>query len=137
MFRNMREIKFRGIADNCCPVEIQGKWIYGLPKEIIADCERFMIRESKHCRNYYIETETLSQYTNLKDKNNVEIYEGDIVKYVDADGSDVFTNMGEVVYDTFGFTFSNRNSVEMNDFAFEYDVEVIGNIYENPELLKE
>jgi uncharacterized phage protein (TIGR01671 family) len=69
----------------------------------------------------------LMQYTGLKDKNGVEIYEGDIVRFLDIDGVDSVT---EVEFREGGFyPFAP-------DFIHWCNVEVIGNIYENPELLE-
>ncbi|ATU04888.1 hypothetical protein BKN14_00320 [Candidatus Gracilibacteria bacterium HOT-871] len=80
----------------------------------------------------------IMQYTGLKDKNGKEIYEGDIVHYLDACNfclEDVSINTGVVNFDLIdGIVFSNRDSVEMEDIDFDNDVAVIGNIYENPEL---
>lgn len=76
------------------------------------------------------------QYTGLKDKYGKEIYEGDVVDTV-YDGK-VFT--GVVVYDESELDFKATNGKENYGSNFQYlpcceEVEIIGNIYENPELL--
>lgn len=70
----------------------------------------------------------LMRFTGLKDKNGIEIYEGDIVK---MDGGEVH----EVVYKPAQFTF-DWSSQDLSTLTRVYGgIEVIGNIYENPELL--
>ncbi|HHI3608506.1 TPA: YopX family protein [Bacillus anthracis] len=76
------------------------------------------------------------QYTGLEDKNGKEIYEGDVVDTV-YDG-ELFT--GIVIYDESELDFKATNGQENYGSNFQYlpccdEVEVIGNIYENPDLL--
>lgn len=73
----------------------------------------------------------LQQYTGLKDKNGKEIYEGDIIT-ADFLGE---INYSVIRWDDGGFWCKYKNG--SNHLPGEKNREVIGNIYENPDLLKE
>ena len=78
-----------------------------------------------------LETYDLMQYTGLKDKNGSEIYEGDIIKTKD------FYECGELVFKgKIEVVKSLDNYINRCSFI-DTSGEVIGNVYENPELLEE
>jgi hypothetical protein len=79
----------------------------------------------------------LMQYTGLKDKNGRDVYEGDIVRTV-YDGKEF---VGIVVFDESELGFKATNGKENYGTDFQYltcceEVEVIGNVYENSELME-
>ena len=114
----MREIKFRAWDS------VQQKMWFDMLIDFNGN-----VLDANENRNYRM---TLMQYTGLKDKNNKEIYEGDIVKFVEDTLNEIY-KASPVIYDEDRFTFLGRysNDCIMHDW---HEIEVIGNIYENPEL---
>nr|DAO22384.1 MAG TPA: YopX protein [Caudoviricetes sp.] len=130
-----REIKFRGKSID--------EWVYGmLCKVNEGDTEhgepiKYKIQTDEKEYGEYVncfitDENTIGQYTGLHDKNGKEIYEGDIVKikYRDED-------IGKVIYEHNGFSIdvTNMNKNYWRVSFVNNFIEVIGNIYENPELL--
>lgn len=86
-------------------------------------------------------TYDLMQFTGLRDKNGKEIYEGDVVRFIDVGviGSQHYKNEGEpkgvVRWSDFGAFYLNDG--DEGPFMHSMtEFEVIGNVYENPELLE-
>ena len=75
----------------------------------------------------------LMQYTGLKDKNGKEIYEGDWCRAEYRTREGIITVQGNIVFDEFMWCVDCKNDIfRINRL---HNFEVIGNIYENPELL--
>lgn len=77
-----------------------------------------------------------NQYTGLKDKNGKKIYEGDILRsrYKDYDSirTTIYTDLVEYIFQEVG------SNIHYTGFRLRFDsdeCEIIGNIYENPELI--
>ena len=75
----------------------------------------------------------LMQYTGLKDRNGKEIYEGDIVNY----NKEGFHNGLNGFVEWFGSGFYIAKHIPLFSIVekFKTDIEIIGNIYQNPEIL--
>ena len=145
----MREIKFRGKNQ-------QGKWIVG---EILSlskhkyiapqdgDWFDFIpwvddnIFHAPDSDEYEVDQDTIGQYTGLHDKNGKEIYEGDIILHYASNGEpmehQVYYLDSETRFATklIGYDFLDEGELTQR-WLDEVGFEVIGNIYDNPELLK-
>jgi uncharacterized phage protein (TIGR01671 family) len=82
----------------------------------------------------------IMQYTGLKDRTGRDIYEKDLLLIPSGYGGDFFYKqvIAEVKYDApefYPYNLSHKEGLVFQDFQWE-DCEVIGNIYENPELLE-
>lgn len=93
-----------------------------------------------------VQPEYLMQSTGLKDKNRVEVFQGDIVKVTDEDEEysyiSVVKNYAEEGYPAFDIEYPSDWEYESNALSTimsgGYEtIEIIGNIYENPELLEQ
>ena len=120
----MREILFRG-------KRILGKqeWTYGVP---FIDHEGDCIFKTR-ATEFIVDGKTVGQYTGLTDKNGKKIFEGDIIK---ADNW-LHQNMKiyTIVFEDGGF-YAKHKDEDCWNFDHLENIEIIGNIHDNPELLK-
>ena len=124
----MREIKFRGKT----PEE---EWVYG----------SYISRKQKHYlydlmfdnknRKKAVMRKSIGQYTGLKDKNGKEIYEGDILAAPHTYNIEIIYKNGGFLMEFFD-DIGEKCEYHLNKELIEQDdLEIIGNKYENPELL--
>ena len=92
-------------------------------------CVKALVPEDQH----YLK---IMQYTGLKDKNGKEIYEGDIVNWFLHTLKRKYVSVIEWDDDLASFCLKNKDWTEFDFIKVFSSLEVIGNIYENPELLE-
>jgi len=116
----MREIKFRGksISDN--------SWVYG---DMVRGTAGMFIYEQETNNEILVYPDTIGQYTGIEDMNGREIYDGDII----SDGTDADLVEWDASLLAFVVT-ANDGAMYLIDYLFG---EVIGNKYDNPELLED
>jgi len=134
----MREIKFRAWDER------YNKYFYHAERTYDNACGGYGCIDSENFGDVLDDTEKYSveQYTGLHDKNGKEIYEGDIVctPYIDCIfgdlvGKDIDYDFKFVVnFKDASFVLSNkdRGNIYINEFGS--NIEIIGNIHDNPEL---
>jgi len=120
----MREIKFRA-------------W-----NKISSRMDNWYNLVDKNLRNIFIMKDhngyELMQYTGIKDRDGKEIYEGDIVegKSYNINNDLIDINYFQVIQDIEGWKLKHKNYRKNKKIRFAKYMKVIGNIYENPELLE-
>ena len=83
-----------------------------------------------------VDPETVGQYTNMLDKNGTKIFEGDIIDFFGRSDGDGYGVVKYDAYETeFGFEYDNIYRSLGRNFYPE-NIEVVGNIYDNPELVE-
>ena len=144
----MREIKFRGKPTENNTSYIEEEFVYG---SLVIDSSKYYIVLSVNdnikrddYEVYMIEVipETLGQYTGLKDKNGKEIYEGDIIfdSFYEKKAKVVFLEGAfwlDYIDDFKEYETIHKRYQLIANYDNKSVLEVIGNIYDNPELLEE
>ncbi len=143
-----REVRFRGKEIS------SGEWVYGayfclhhndgrqhIHHFIIPD--DIPIPKDKPIGEMQVEVDpaTVGQYTGLKDKNGKEIYEGDILHHKWNSGNDIFLEtISEVKFSRGAFVVDDKKRADwllsLHALPKWAEIEVIGNIHENPGLLE-
>ena len=118
----MREILFRG-------KDIAGNWHYGVP---LVFTEDYVCITAPHTYNKKVEANTVGQFTGLLDKNGAKVFEGDILK---GSWETVLTIFYDEISSSYRVKTSTGHEREPSYYGIE-KWEIIGNIHDNPELLR-
>lgn len=125
----MREIKFRAktYEDRFYPDLAPSKWVFGF---LVMFPNEFAWMHTSPNNKVIVQPKTIGQFTGLHDKNGKEIYFDDIVR-------NKYGDIGSVIWFS---DWSIRVDWGAGDIHFidpDLELEVIGNVYDNPELLND
>lgn len=128
----MREILFRGKrVDN-------GEWVEGYYASIgeyhYILTGRLELVPYLGFEHFLVNLDTVGQFTGLTGRNGVKIFEGDIVRYGDTIHRVVFEQRNGTAY--FGLVYAACETLPFGHYQDLKQIEVIGNVYDNPELLE-
>ena len=147
----MREILFRGQTRRLGEKvwmngeKVPSNWVYGgvcHGKYAFSIIYGSMDEERENpIEKHVVYTDTVGQYTGLTDKNGKKIFEGDIVvcsQEINGNFIDKHIEIGyvEMKHGAFGLHRKQGYYRPFKDWLEDYEYEVIGNIHDNPELLK-
>ena len=136
----MRTIRFRGYSEDL------KTFVHGFYHEIDTDGIGYSYIFDNG-KTTYVRADSVGQFTGLHDKNGKEIYTGDILQLKKLDGSvllyKIFSVKGGFAFNTHQDDFHKlpikiyfyESTSDMQNSGFISTLEIIGNIYENPELL--
>ena len=138
----MREILFRAKAINRDPDGEyrtnykNGDWVYGLiTRSYIEKIDLAVeMRNEDGVDGIEVDYNTVGQFTGLTDKNGKRIFEGDIIRYGDTIHRVVYEQRNGTAY--FGLVYSPIETLPFGHYQDLRQLEAIGNIYDNPELMK-
>ena len=131
-----REILFRAKHIHISPKNehLDGEWVEGYLSD------KNYINSPELEGEFLIDANTICQYTGLTDETGEKIYEGDIVAYIDtySTESSYFESdcVGEVVWDDEEVCFHVTGRLSAESWEILQECSVIGNIFDNPELLE-
>jgi len=127
-----REIKFRGKNGN--------DWVFGSLVYSHKENQYYITEHSENELSFEVAPETVGQFTGLRDKNGKEIYEGDILAVCEYDGKTIENYYAKVIWDDCSFITEHADE-QQEWLCYHFadsscsEIEVIGNIHDNPELL--
>lgn len=114
-----------------------GKWVEGSVYRISEKHNPFIMLKDSFGESYEVDEDTICQYTGLADKNGNRIWENDVVKCNYNDYGEKGTYIGKVIFreDTCTFVVTDGKNTDYE--WWNEEKEVIGNIFDNPELIGE
>ena len=123
----MRDIIFRGIGIK------SREWVYGayVPAMDEDSCDSIIDEQGEH---HIVFSDTVGQYTGLKDKNGKEIYEGDILRSENGYAEPIGWSQDNAGFATMDFA-NGEYIYEIDQFLASTKT-ISGTIHDNPDLLK-
>lgn len=117
-----------------------GEWVYGLPRYDNVEDGIITAFETLDGKIHFIDVETLGEFTGLTDKNNINIFDGDVVK---IDGKYTRYIVYSPEHTAFcAMRFIDKQQSELTGTLgdgydnYKRQYEVVGNIYDNPEFME-